>query len=67
MREGMPFVPGYDMVGVVDKLGEGFALRGWEKPLPPSRSRVATPSISVCLLRSLFWFLRPWTRQRPLA
>ena len=75
MREGihpepppLPFTPGWDLVGVVDRLGDG--VPGIERragSLPRCRSAVHMRSLSAC--RNVNWFRCQlgWTPPRPSA
>jgi NADPH:quinone reductase-like Zn-dependent oxidoreductase len=54
MREGihpetpaLPFTPGWDLVGVVDRLGEGASDRNGPNSWPPRRSVARTRSSSA--------------------
>ena len=71
MREGihpetppLPFTPGWDLVGVVDQLGDGVSGSNQARSLPRCRSAARTRSSSAC--RNGNWFrCRPgWTRPR---
>src|SRR6188474_3839649 len=56
MREGIhpetprvPYTPGWDLVGMVDRIGAGISESNRARSLLPCRSAVGTRSSSACL------------------
>ena len=74
MREGihpetprLPFTPGWDLVGVVDRVGEGVSGSSLVRSSPLCRSTARTRSSFACLDARWFRSHRAWTPARPSA